>query len=709
MYKNNTPHCENMIKKLFTLSAVKAAILLLLVFSYQQVSGAQTISIGTVRIDATKDNADVLGNGTVSYEAANLFLKLKGASIEGSIVINGVKDLTLQVEGENSVVSTKAALEVTNNSQVTVTGDRLSLTSSKNSAAMVDMQCKLTLKEVSVVATGSFAALAGSTGFMGEVLEIDNTNLTAQGTAYAIGDLQIFSATNVKVIEPADGAWNPANSRYCDGNQKVATKVVFKADKQNVQPQPLIRIGEEELNLKISNDDILGDGKLTYSSKTKEITFNEYSGNLPIKVERAQGYSFVFKGNNYIETPAETFAIDQSSDITLKGEGELTLVSKEATAVSIGELSKLLVSDLKLSVKGKKGISGVDSKKGEALVVDSAAVTIMAEDYALANVSSFSLLHARIVKPVEAYWNYDTHQLVDVEGHPVTHLVIETKSDNEGKNLGMLAIGSTYLDLNKTYRDILGDGKVSYDAERHTLTLDNAAISFEQNALYMQEANDLIIKVVGDCQITSSKKAAIMMFYDSKLTITGPGKLTINSPENCGIYLLYRNDLLIKEADVTINGRWAIAGLNGSSGEKVELDNTRLSAKGWESGISSLEEITLTQTKLSSPENAVWDKQERCYMVGKERVKELLFLPEKPANSNESIGGELLPKILLDGDKMIIQGEPNVSVALYNMEGRMMLCHTMTNRGVCEVQTEGLQAGVYLIQIGSRSVKILLK
>ena len=183
-----------MIKKLFTLSAVKAAILLLLVFSYQQVSSAQTISIGTVRIDATKDNADVLGNGTVSYEAANLLLKLKGASIEGSIVINGVKGLTLQVEGDNSVVSTKAALEVTNNSQVTVTGDRLSLTSSKNSAAMVDMQCKLTLKEVSVVATGSFAALAGSTGFMGEVLEIDNTNLTAQGTAYAIGDLQIFSA-----------------------------------------------------------------------------------------------------------------------------------------------------------------------------------------------------------------------------------------------------------------------------------------------------------------------------------------------------------------------------------------------------------------------------------------------------------------------------------------------------------------------------------
>lgn len=85
--KQYPPHCENMIKKLFTLSAVKAAILLLLGFSYQQVSSAQTISIGTVRIDATKDNADVLGNGTVSYEAANLLLKLKGASIEGSIVI----------------------------------------------------------------------------------------------------------------------------------------------------------------------------------------------------------------------------------------------------------------------------------------------------------------------------------------------------------------------------------------------------------------------------------------------------------------------------------------------------------------------------------------------------------------------------------------------------------------------------------------------
>ncbi len=696
------------MKKTHYLKTTLAAVMLTVASFSPVISMAQSIKIGNTKIDATKDYADVLGDGKVSYTHADNTLSLKGAEIKHEMTIDNVKGLILKVEGLNSIESSKTGLNLTNGSEITITGDNLKITSSKGHAILVDMQCKLCINNVTLTATGTQTGMSGSVGFMDETVEIDNATVTAEGVSYfAIGDLQSFTAKNVTIVEPEGGAWNPANSRYCDSSNKIAKKVVMQADNHGPQMTTKIAFGQQVVNLTQSSNDVLGDGKVKYDKDEKQFTLDSYTATASIVVEEARGYSFVLKGNNFIETMKPAIVVDKNSDIAFKGDGKLTAVSKDTAAIYIDHFSKLTFADTKISVKGKTGICGANSKTGESLVVDSANVTIMAEDYALANLASFTLLHAKIAKPEEAYWNHDQHKLVDADGNAVKHLVIESRSDNEEKNLGMLAIGNVYLDLNKSKKDVLGDGKVSYDAERHTLTLNNATIETEQNAMYMQEAGDLIIEVVGDCEIKSNKKTAIMLFYDSHVTITGSGKLTINSPENCGIYLLYSNLLTIKNVNMEINGRWAIAGLNGQSGETVELINTKLNANGWQSGISSLEKITLTQTKLISPTGATWNETERCYMHEGQRVKNLIFDRQDEPSAVNGMGHS--KKITITSNGAIVRGMPGQIVQIYSKDGRMVHCFSLPTDGTCHIDLTDLCPDLYIIVLNETHAKIIIK
>lgn len=673
-----------------------------------RVASAQDIKIGSSTIDISKDYPDLLGDGKVSYSSVDKVLLLKDAKIQGEVVVNKVKGLTIKVEGESQIKSSKTALSLMGGSEVVLTGAHLEIVGNNN-AVLVDMQGKLLLKEVTLIAQGSKAGMAGSMGFMGETIEIENSNVTVEGTAYyALGDLQTFTTKDVTITEPEGGVWNPANSRYCDSNGKVAKKVVMKAENQGTQADAKISFGQQVVDLTQSSNDLLGDGKVQYNKEEKQFTLQGYSATTPITIEEARGFSFVLRGNNFIETPHSALIIDKNSDITISGEGDLTTVSQTAAAIYIDNFSRLSFADTKISVKGEIGIGGPTGKEKGSIVIDSAQLTIMAEDFALGNLASFSLLHAKIAQPLEAYWNHEKCQLVDTNGEAVKHLVIETRSDNEGKNLGMLAIGSVYLDLNKSNKDVLGNGQVSYDAERRTLTLNHATIEAEQNALYMQEAGDLTINVVGDCSILSRKKSAIMLFCDSHLTITGSGKLSIQSPENCGIYLLYSNLLTIENADVKINGRWAIAGINGQSGEKVELINTRLYANGWQTGISSLAEITLQDTELVSPKGALWDDAERSYMYQGERVKELTFKrKDDPNTATEDISIEQI--VTLTGSSIQVQGQVGDVVRLYNSEGRLLQGATITGSDPLFIDITDLLSGVYIVGINKSYTKVVVR
>lgn len=673
-----------------------------------RVANAQNIKIGSNTIDVSKDYPDLLGDGKVSYSSLEKTLLLKDAKIQGEVVINKVKGLTIKAEGEIRIESSKTALSLMGGSEVTLTGNRLEIIGNNN-AVLVDMQGKLVLKEVTLTARGAKAGMAGSMGFMGETIEIENSNVTIEGTAYyALGDLQTFTTKDIIITEPEGGVWNPANSRYCDSNGKVAKKVVMQAENQGTQAHPKISFGLQIADLSQSSDDLLGDGKVQYNKEEKQFTLRGYTATTPISIEEARGYSFILQGNNFIETPHSALIIDKNSDIIISGEGELTTISQEDAAIYIDNFSRLSFADTKISVKGKIGIGGPMGKEKGSIAIDSAQLTIMAEDFALGNLASFTLLHAKIAQPVEAYWNHEKCQLVDTNGKAVKHLVIETRSDNEGKNLGMLAIGSIYLDLNKSNKDVLGNGQVSYDAERHTLTLNHATIETEQNALYMQEAGDLIINVVGDCTILSRKKSAIMLFYDSHLTITGSGKLSIQSPENCGIYLLYSNLLTIKDAEVKINGRWAIAGINGQSGEKVELINTRLHANGWQTGISSLAEITLQDTQLVSPKDALWDDVERSYMHQGERVKELIFKrKDDPDTAVEEISVD--PAITLTDYSIRVQGQVGDVARLYNSAGRLLQSSTITSSDPLLISLTELPSGVYIVSINKSYSKVVVR
>lgn len=654
---------------------------------------AGSLVIGSKTINLTQDNADVMGDGKVNYTASSKTLTLNGASLTSGIAAKGVQGLTVKLVGENTITVAKSAIDINNGTTITLTGaGSLTATSTGGNAVMVQANSSLTIQETSMKVKGKTMAFSGLVGFMGETLIIDNAKVEAEAGNCVAADLQTFTLQNVKIIEPKGGAWNPGNNRFCDSAGKMATRMVLEAN-SGQEEVASISFGNQKVNLANSNSNVLGDGKVSYDATAKQFTLNNASLTAGINIEGAKGYTFVMQGTNNIATSGQAIKLDKGSDITITGNGQLQAVSSGDTAISINNFSKLTLIDTKVSVKGKIGISGTDGKHGETLMIDSTALTIMADNYALGNLAAYSLLHAKIVKPVEAYWSYDKHQVVDVDGKAVTHLVIESKSDNEGKKLGMLAIGDTYIELNKSKKDVLGDGTVSYDAERRTLTLNNANIVTEQNSFYMQEASDLTINVVGNCNITSTKKTAMVLFYDSHVTITGSGTLNISSPENTGIYLLYKNDLIFKDIDVNVSGLWAIAGINGTSEEHLEIVNANVEATGSAEAINSVQEVVLKQAHLAQPQNAVWSDQEHRFLLDGQKVKHLKFAKgENTAVSH--INSQAGMQVALNHGVASITAPAGTQVSIYTIDGRLAGSCIMPHDGKQQVQ---LGAGTYII------------
>uniref|UniRef100_A0AB33JPQ3 Uncharacterized protein n=2 Tax=unclassified Prevotella TaxID=2638335 RepID=A0AB33JPQ3_9BACT len=205
-------------------------------------------------------------------------------------------------------------------------------------------------------------------------------------------------------------------------------------------------------------------------------------------------------------------------------------------------------------------------------------------------------------------------------------------------------------------------GKVHYNAQTKTLTLENAHISHTGTVVDNFD-NGLSIIVKGDCSITMNnpKNFFAALSTSNSMTIKGEGTLTVTSP-GTAITPVFGNNITVTIDGCTLIANGGTSGINSSNKHKLHIRNATVKATGKNTGsIRGWAEITLENCKLLTPIDATIG----AYSGAKAVVKGGTVVKSEV---------EIVPKsnLIINGiDQPNTETEATVT-AIYSVDGRQL-------------------------------------
>lgn len=154
-------------------------------------------------------------------------------------------------------------------------------------------------------------------------------------------------------------------------------------------------------------------------------------------------------------------------------------------------------------------------------------------------------------------------------------------------------------------------GRVSYDPNSKTLTLDNATINLIDKELDVHwfmscvssHIEGLTIRVIGTCTITTNRDLAISI-CNSHATITG-GKLKL-SANRFGVTPWSNASITIKNCEIESDASIGSANIDA----KITINNSTVSAisTGYDGTMRGIEQLTLIDCAITYPQGAYYDQ-----------------------------------------------------------------------------------------------------
>ena len=366
-------------------------------------------------------------------------------------------------------------------------------------------------------------------------------------------------------------------------------------------------------------------GKVSYDPTTKTLTLEDAS----INDEEVQRHSIwstdeltcVVKGKVSI-TSNGWGPMGFEKNAIIKGNGQLTLKSLLEGGCGIYTQAALLIEGCTVYAEGYWGIIGRNGSSSSSLTIRNTTVTAKGSTYgSILELTNFTLEGCEITKPAGAVWNDSKHAVCDASGNVITDEVVITPVEYYNLEIAGVRVNSeNCYDLTA----IPGvTGKVTYDPTTKTLTLEDASIDGGEGQGIGSKV-ELTCVVKGKVSITSNKHAVV--FYNNAI-IKGNGQLTLKAPKGCGIYTL--DALLIEGRTVYAEGKWGIAGRDGSSGESLTIRNASVTAKGTKGSIRDFANFTLEGCEITKPAGAVWNASKRavCDASGNVITDEVVITP----------------------------------------------------------------------------------
>ena len=556
-------------------------------------------------VDVTNDNyldlTEINGvSGKVYFDPNTRTITLDNATIEANdynAILNETCDyLTIELIGTNNIDVTGAA-GIYLKEETTIwsnSGGKLSVKS--DGCALLFGGCPLEISNCWLEAEGAWG-ISANNNVAEEVLKICNSHVEATGSTGSICDIANLVLEGCSITQP-DGAW------FSTQNNAVVLNGEMVTDKVVIVPSYGIKIaGVDVTSLNSKDLSVIDgvDGKMSYNPETKtltmeDVTINITGENVGIWNKEVKGLKINLVGNNTITSSEAGITIGQPS--TISGSGTLRLKSSNNCGIYLP--SSLAVEGIKLYAEGKWGIAGqVFQKSGNVLTICNAYVEATGSKGSILEVEDLVLDGCSITQPSGAEFDAQYHSVL-LNGELVTDKVVI-----EPDSYGFKIAGVDVTALNCKDLSVIDgvDGKISYDAETNTLTMEDVTINATDiNGIVNYYVKGLKIKLFGNNIITTNR--ACITIYETS-TISGSGTLRLKSSRDCGLYM--HTSLSVEGVKLYAEGKYGVAGNDGKMGEILTLRNAYVEATGSDGSICDLQNLIFDGCSITQPTGAAFD------------------------------------------------------------------------------------------------------
>ena len=609
-------------------------------------------------------------SGKVYFDPNTRTLTLDNATIEANdynAILNETCDyLSIELIGTNTIDVTGAA-GINLKEETTIwshSGAKLTIKS--DGCALLFGGCPLEIDNCWLEAEGAWG-ISARNNVAEEVLTIRNSHVEAKGSTGSICDIANLVLDYCSIIQP-DGAW------FSTQNKAVVLNSEMVTDKVVIEPNGYgLKIAGVDVTKKNYKDlSVIDgvDGKISYNPETKtltmeDVTINITGENVGIWNKEVKGLKINLVGNNTITSSEACISISETS--TISGSGTLRLKSSGNCGIFLP--SSLAVEGIKLYAEGKWGIAGqVFQKSGNVLTIRNAYVEVTGSKGSVGDLENLILDGCSITQPNGAEFDAQSHSVLLNDEIVTDKVVIAPDS------YGIQIAGEYVTSLNCKDLSVIDgvDGKISYDPETNTLTMEDVTINATDfNGIGNRGVKDMKIKLFGN-NIITSKNACITIRETS--TISGSGTLSLKSSGDCGLYM--HTSLSVEDVKLYAEGKYGVAGDDGTRGEILTLRNSYVEATGSSGSICDLQNLVLDGCSITQPTGAAFDVNVHAVALNGKTVTDKVVIE----SDNNSIG-------------TITVDVPARKQGIYNLNGVKLT-----------QQWDDLPAGIYIVD-GVKRVK----
>lgn len=413
-------------------------------------------------------------------------------------------------------------------------------------------------------------------------------------------------------------------------------------------------------------------GKVYFDPNTRTLTLDnatiEAAGSNAILNQDCKYLVIELIGTNTINVTNSAGIYLQKETSILGTSGSKLTITNDKGAV-LFENSPLEINNCWLEVEGKWGISASNNEAAEVLTIRNSHVEANGTSGSICDISGLKLEGSYIYLPYNAAYDADTKS-VAVNGVTVKEKVVI----EPGYGFKIAGVDVTALNC-KDLSVIDGvDGKISYDPETNTLTMEDVTINAtgNNNGIWNKKVKGLKIEVVGNNVITTSEEACFTINKTS--TISGSGTLRLKSSGNCGLFMT--SSLTVEGVKLYAEGKYGVAGDDGTSGEILTLRNAYVEATGSNGSIIDVEDLVLDGSSITQPTGAAFDANVHAVALNGKTVTDKVVIE----SDNNSIG-------------TITVDVPTRKQGIYNLNGIKLT-----------QQWDDLPAGIYIVD-GVKRVK----
>ena len=621
---------QSVIRRLLESSARGATrmrmflMLMIMMMSSAFAMAQETYGIKVAGEDITSYNrydlTEISGvSGKVSFDPNTRTLTLDNATIEANdynAILNETCDyLTIELIGTNTIDVTGAA-GINLKEETTIwsnSGGKLSVKSEM--CALLFGGCPLEINNCWLEAEGRYG-ISARNNVAEEVLTIRNSHVEAKGSTGSICDIADLVLDYCSIKQPDGALFSTMNKAVVLNDEMVTDKVV-------IEPYYGIKIAGVDVTKKNCNDlSVIDgvDGKMSYDPETKTLTMEDVTLNpaytIGIQNKDVEGLKIKLVGNNTITAKSVCITINKTS--TISGSGTLRLKSSENCGIYV--TSSLTVEGVKLYAEGEYGVAGIHGVSGEMLTLRNAYVEATGNSGSICDLQSLVLDGCAITQPTGAAFDANVHA-VALNDKVVTNKVV-IEPDSYGIEIfGMKVTPQNCKDLSV----IDGvEGKMSYDPETNTLTMEDVTININgaDNGIVNRSVEGMKIKLVGNNTITTNN-ACITIYKTS--TICGSGTLRLKSSINCGLYMK-SSSLTVEGVKLYAEGYYGVAGDDGKSGEILTLRNAYVEATGSKGSVCDLQNLVLDGCAITQPTGAAFDANRHAVVLNGEVITDKVVI-----------------------------------------------------------------------------------